>query len=157
MKFQGMDKATAKRIGEIAGEAMSSALAQHGVTVSRKGGTFDPAAGTLGIRFTFSVEGAANPDEHAFAKYQPRVFPRWNLGDEFTSNSVVYRLSGYRPRATKRPFLGTRVSDGKVFVFGFDAIERNLGTRDGAPIKRAIRGNAKISSDISDILSFIEN
>ena len=129
MTFDTMDKDTAKEIGATVTQLLREAMEAHGVTVKRGSGSYDPEAGTLGIRFTFSVAGADAPEIVEFNRYQYR-FPAYKLGDLFKVNGNTYTLAGYKPRATKRPFIAKRI-DGQSYVFGWDVLERHLGNKDG--------------------------
>ena len=128
MAFETMDKATAKQVGEVAVQALKEALKAHGVTVERGGGTYDPKAGTLGIKFTFTVAGADGKEVADFNRYHYR-FPAYEIGATFKSNGHTFTLAGYKPRSSKRPFVANR-SDGKTYVFGWDALEQKLGDKD---------------------------
>lgn len=132
MTFESMDKTTAGRISEIAEKALAEAMAGYGVEVTRSSGTFDPAKGSLGVRFTFTVSGSDAAHVVDFGRYNYR-FPKWHIGDEFhiaqKGRESLYRLAGYRPRASKRPFLIERVSDGKLGVMAFEALALKLGAK----------------------------
>ena len=130
MTIESMDQKAAEKIGAAAKKALEEAMKASGVTVTRGNGTFDPEAGTLGIKFTFAVANAPGPEAVDFNRYQFR-FPAWKLGATFQSNGETFTLSGYKPRSSKRPFVATR-SDGKQFVFGWDALEAKLGDKDQA-------------------------
>ena len=129
MTFDTMDKGTAKAIGATVTQLLREAMEAHGVTVKRGTGSYDPEAGTLGIRFTFSVAGADSPEVFAFKQYHYR-FPAYELGATFVSNGHKYTLAGYKPRAPKRPFVAKR-SNGDSSIFGWDVMERGLGNKDG--------------------------
>ena len=125
-----MDKKTAGIIGSSAKQVLEKSMEAQGVTVTRSGGTYDPEAGTVSIKFTFKLDGADPKEVVDFNRYQYR-FPAYSIGDQFKSNGHQYTLSGYRPRATKRPFIATR-EDGQAFLFTWDALESLLGDKDGA-------------------------
>tara|TARA_B100001245_G_C22712463_1_gene346619 strand:- start:180 stop:575 length:396 start_codon:yes stop_codon:yes gene_type:complete len=128
MTFKTMDKPTAGLVGKAAMKAMEEVMKSHGVKVERGGGTYDPAAGTLGIKFTFTLDGADGKEVADFNRYNYQ-FPAYEIGATFKSNGHIFTLAGYKPRSSKRPFVAKR-SDGKEFVFGWDALEQKLGDKD---------------------------
>jgi hypothetical protein len=129
MGFDKMDQTSSNFIGSAAKDALQQALEPLGVTVTRTGGTYDPDAGTLGIKFTFKLANADPQEKVDFLRYEYR-FPAYKFGAQFTSNGKEYTLAGYRPRASKRPFVGHRIPDGKAFVFGWETLTRELGNKE---------------------------
>jgi hypothetical protein len=114
--------------------AVTTILTQHGLVKGKRNARY-------GDIFKYSVE--ASPlivgdngvnlgskeaqDFIALGRSLGFTDPEAALGATFTSSGVEYVFEGYRVNAPKRPILGRRVSDGRSFIFGREALRRLPG------------------------------
>lgn len=140
--MEQMTKARAVKIGAIALKALKKAFEDEGIDVSRGNGSFDPDAGTLGVKFTFTIDGGMGKDAAAFQRYQSFRFPNWNLGDKLNLSGADWEVVGYRPRASKYPFVLKKCAGGEIRLHPWDTLEAKLGER---AVPNILRGKKQAS------------
>lgn len=116
-----IDCATAKQIGDAAEQALQEVATRFGLSLERKGGRYDPAAGTFAPKFEFSVEGS---EELAFAA-DARFFGLLP-GDYkavFLHNGTRFEVVGINRRARRLPIIARELGGARrKFKFTAEAV-----------------------------------
>ena len=126
-----MDKVKALQIrsqviGDLAALCDERGLALAVVGTVKYGPTY------VTINLTLSEIGVGgtvqSPEAEDFARFATLDdVPKSALGRTFVVAGAEFKLTGYNHRATKSPYLATRLSDGKRFKFTPAAIRREFG------------------------------
>lgn len=81
--------------------------------------------------FTIKVEGSQMVGDEVMTKeavayryHSMHEQTGFELFEEFTHNGVTFKVTGYRPRATKRPILCHNMSTGRDHVFPIGSLKR---------------------------------
>jgi hypothetical protein len=125
--MSGIDRNTAEQIGAACKEALAEVAEKFGLTVTLRGGSFDPSVGTFSPKIVFAVADAA---KNEFAEYaamfllEPEDFGREFT--EFPTGGRTFKICGIKPRATKRPILATEVVSGKRYAFPSEFVAKQL-------------------------------
>jgi len=126
-----MDRATAKKVAEDAKAALEAVAERHGLKLSFKAGSFDPA-GTYRPRVEFQAAGLAASE---WAQWAPEFgLAVEDFGAIFTTGGHSYAITGIKPSAYKRPILARELGGGKAFVFPAEAVKKALAL---ASVKKA--------------------
>jgi hypothetical protein len=126
--------ALCKQVAAEIDTAVDQILTKHGLQKSKRNARY-------GDIFKYSVEAApliagdngvnlGSEEAQAFVAFGRSLGftdPASALGKTFTSGGIEYVFEGYRSRAPKRPVLARRVSDGRSFIFGREALRRLPG------------------------------
>lgn len=129
MKISSFDKKTARIVSSRIMSQLKSLEDELGIKFNYKGGRFSNES------CTFKIEAAVlNSDGTVMTKEMQdlKTYGKMHgLTDEMLAKPVKlaanddnYMLIGYRPRATKHPFIAKRVKDGKEYVFGVNSVLR---------------------------------
>lgn len=108
--------------------ALQKLLADRGITVKYKGGSFTTNNATLKIEFaTVSESGEVNTREASDFKALAKVYglEPTDLGRTFTSGGVTYTITGLKSRSHRYPVLVKR-NDGRTFKFPADRVRFEL-------------------------------
>lgn len=138
--------ALCKQVGAEIDAAVDQILTKHGLQKSTRTARY-------GDIFKYSVEAAplvagdngvnlGSKEAQAFVAFGRSLGfadPESALGKTFTSGGVEYVFVGYRSRAPKRPVLARRVSDGRSFIFGREALRQLPGYDKTADPVAALR------------------
>jgi hypothetical protein len=115
----------AKTVTEDIQAAIAGVMAKHGLTV-------DKVSTTYGTEYAFKVKASVhqvnddginvNSAEMDHLKYYGPMYGIMDVESDIAGESIhidgrEYRPAGYKPRASKRPFLMKCLSDGKDYVF----------------------------------------
>jgi hypothetical protein len=118
-KVERFDKATCKKVGDIAANALREALAPLGVAVEAKGGRFDVTGAEFLPRFALTLKtvGGVEADRVIFERYCGDVNLRPDhYGATFRVNGKEVRLVGIEPGRGKYPLVVEPVGGGKRFL-----------------------------------------
>lgn len=125
-----MNREEAKTIRGILEDAVRT-VSLKGYKVELGRCTFDDMGAEFRLNVkTITEDGIALGKEAADFKRAAAMFglkPE-DLGREFVCAGDRYRLTGYRARASAKPFLGARVRDGRTFIFAERAVIAGLAT-----------------------------
>lgn len=125
-----MTHETANRIGEIATQALRTALAEYGVEVKSLSGRYDPTAAMLGKKWEFTLSGGTGKRD-AFARDCSSCFSQgvqW-LAPEDYERVIDYggrqvKLTGLNWRARRYAVEAVEVATGKGIRLETRAVER---------------------------------
>lgn len=119
-----LDKTTASQIGADVEAALQAVAEKHGLTLSYRGGTYDPTAGTYKPRIQFTTSDGA---ENEFRQYATLYgLEADDFGREFKAGSRRFRISGLAPRSRTRPILAEEIGTGKTYKFTADGAAQAL-------------------------------
>lgn len=127
MRYETLDRTAARDIGRRAEVALRGALAELGLDVQYRGGTFDPQDGTLRARFVISLsEVGGKPAEQVRFERNAPLFgiPAETYGRTVTFASSTYRLIGLMPLARRFPVIAKRESDGRTFKLPLASLDK---------------------------------
>lgn len=126
-----MDKDRALQIRQQIIEDLSAMCDERGLSLSVKGAAkYGDTYVILNLQLAeVGADGVAKSVEaENFAMFATLDdVPKSALGRTFVINGAEFRLMGYNHRATKSPYLATRLSDGARFKFTPAAIRREFG------------------------------
>jgi len=117
-----MDRATAKKVAEAADRALTAAMKELGLEVTRGHTTFGDAE--MSTKFTFSV--VARKTEAKADESEMLGFDRNILGMTFVQGRTTYTITDIHMRKPKFPIIA-KTANGKAFKFTPSAVARNLG------------------------------
>ena len=119
-----MNRQKAKKISAAIEAAMKSVEVEFGVKIEVSGGTFDAAGFKPRVQISEIVDGqVVTPELTALRVYYPDA-----EGREISLRGERFKVIGYRPRATKMPFVVEAMDgSGKTYVCGPDPV---LGRAD---------------------------
>jgi len=135
MNIKELTHPTVKQLRQKIQESLDSIGKEIGISFDLGSMRFRPNSGTVKLSFTLSKDGIPiNKLEQDFKDYfLKHGIPLEYLGKPFkTFSGNQMTLIGYRPRATKLPFVG-RNSQGTEYIFGRDQIINGF-KRNGNPI-----------------------
>jgi hypothetical protein len=117
-----MDRKTARELAEGVERDLKELADAYGLTVEVQGGKY--GADTYTPKVVFKEAGA---DQSQWALFAPMLgLPADALGREFTIKhgpySRSYKITGVRPKATKRPVMAEGTTDDKSYVFPADVV-----------------------------------
>jgi hypothetical protein len=115
--MSGIDRNTAEQIGAACKEALAEVAEKFGLTVTLRGGSFDPSVGTFSPKIVFA-------EYAAMFLLEPEDFGREFT--EFPTGGRTFKICGIKPRATKRPILATEVVSGKRYAFPSEFVAKQL-------------------------------
>ncbi len=121
MKITEMNRTNAKLVREILNEKLPSILQEYGLSFELGNARFDDD----GVKFTgfkLSVKGALSESEKAL-KYEleSRDSMEWKMLDQnkiARLDGMDIALVGFKPRATKKPFIIRDLNTNKEYVIG---------------------------------------
>ena len=127
MKITEMNRTNAKLVREILNEKLPSILQEYGLSFELGNARFDDD----GVKFTgfkLSVKGALSESEKAL-KYEleSRDSMEWKMLDQnkiAKLDGMDIVLVGFKPRATKKPFIIRDLNTNKEYVIGESLAER---------------------------------
>ncbi len=127
MKITEMNRTNAKLVREILNEKLPSILQEYGLSFELGNARFDDD----GVKFTgfkLSVKGALSESEKAL-KYEleSRDSMEWKMLDQnkiARLDGMDIALVGFKPRATKKPFIIRDLNTNKEYVIGESLAER---------------------------------
>ena len=127
MKITEMNRTNAKLVREILNEKLPSILKEYGLSFELGNARFDDD----GVKFTgfkLSVKGALSESEKAL-KYEleSRDSMEWKMLDQnkiARLDGMDIALVGFKPRATKKPFIIRDLNTNKEYVIGESLAER---------------------------------
>jgi len=127
MKITEMNRTNAKLVREILNEKLPSILQEYGLSFELGNARFDDD----GVKFTgfkLSVKGALSESEKAL-KYEleSRDSMEWKMLDQnkiAKLDGMDIALVGFKPRATKKPFIIRDLNTNKEYVIGESLAER---------------------------------
>jgi hypothetical protein len=119
-----IDRNTAKLIGAACEEALREVAEKYGLTVTVRGGSYDPNVGTFTPKIVFAEADAAKNEFDMYAHLY--MLNADDFGKEFVSRGHTYRVSGIKTRATKMPILATEVGTDKVYKFASEIVVKAL-------------------------------
>ena len=126
-----MDKDKALQVRSQVIEDLAALCDERGLSLSVQGTVkYGPTYVTLTLQFAEVGAGGVVQSREAedFAMFATLDdVPKSALGRTFVVNGAEFKLTGYNLRATKSPYLATRLSDGKRFKFTPAAIRREFG------------------------------
>ena len=128
---QNLDAAAVKMLGEVAETAVREALAEYGVTVKRRGTTYQPLEATLKFKIAVTSPTGETQVERTFKELANLFDLREDdLGKTFQSGGKTFKVVGLLPNRPKRPVLCEDAARaGKQFVFTAEGVKRALATR----------------------------
>ena len=106
------NRATAKSLRPTLQEALAAVAAEYGIDIEVKGARFSDTSCTYKLQCSvIGEEGEVKtPEARALELYHPELVNQLCLMDE-------YKIVGFRTRASKRPLIIERLSDGKKFTY----------------------------------------
>ena len=127
MKITEMNRTNAKLVREILNEKLPPILQEYGLSFELGNARFDDD----GVKFTgfkLSVKGALSESEKAL-KYEleSRDSMEWKMLDQnkiAKLDGMDIALVGFKPRATKKPFIIRDLNTNKEYVIGESLAER---------------------------------
>ena len=127
MKITEMNRTNAKLVREILNEKLPSILQEYGLSFELGNARFDDD----GVKFTgfkLSVKGALSESEKALRdELQTRDSMEWKMLDQnkiAKLDGMDIALVGFKPRATKKPFIIRDLNTNKEYVIGESLAER---------------------------------
>ncbi len=127
MKITEMNRTNAKLVREILNEKLPSILQEYGLSFELGNARFDDD----GVKFTgfkLSVKGALSESEKALRdELQTRDSMEWKMLDQnkiARLDGMDIALVGFKPRATKKPFIIRDLNTNKEYVIGESLAER---------------------------------
>ncbi len=118
-------------------KALAAVASKHGVTITRKNGSFARDGSYATIKFELASIGSEGEsftkEAQEFKLHAERYGMDPNsLGSIINFNGKKYRLTGLAPSRKKFPISAERVSDGKKFKLPASAVAtKTLGTVEG--------------------------
>jgi hypothetical protein len=126
-KITTIDRANHALLTKAIDTALAAVGAEFGVQLKTTNGKYSNGGhGHVTVEMgVISADGNAETKEASDFRSMAQYYDMEpsDLGMEFTSNGVAYRLSGIAPRSRKYPFLAERVRDGAVFKFTRNVIQ----------------------------------
>lgn len=126
MPITTIDRAAARKISAATQKALDEVAEELGLTVTVKGGKFDPSVGTYVPKVEFALEGAAE-----------REFARLSLAFDYVGaadygaileiGGKQIELIGIRRRARTYPFIGREVGGTKQYKLPEHSVRSALG------------------------------
>lgn len=130
-----IDRNAAKLISAACEEALQEVAERFGLTVSLRGGSFDPSAGTYKPKVEFAMADSA---EKSFARdcryiyadgdFDKPLVPS-DFGAEFVSQGRTFKVVGVNLRAPKFPILAEDVANGQTYTFGNGVVKTIIAKR----------------------------
>ena len=127
MKITEMNRTNAKLVREILNEKLPSILQEYGLSFELGNARFDDD----GVKFTgfkLSVKGALSESEKALKhELESRDSMEWKMLDQnkiARLDGMDIALVGFKPRATKKPFIIRDLNTNKEYVIGESLAER---------------------------------
>lgn len=127
-KIRSIDRATVRMLRERMEEVLQPLANELGVTIEGGNGSYEPTNATLKMKISVinSDGDVLTKEAQAFKTHAPfHGLSPDHLNAQMIVAGTSYTLTGYKPRATKRPFLGKRY-DGRNFVFGPQTVIQGL-------------------------------
>lgn len=127
-----IDRKACTTISRAAEEALKAVAEQYGLTLTIKGGKFDPSVGTFSPKVEFSVGDAGRKAWEAsvgllYSNYPAQWLTAEDFGATFTSQGKTYELVGINLRAPKFPINAKCLTDGKTYKLTEAGVKRGLG------------------------------
>ena len=127
-----IDRATAKAIAERAEQALQNVADELGLTLTYKGGKFDPTTGTFAPKFEFSVETAGESKFAQQVRLLSSNYPNeWltasDFGATFTAQGKQFKIFAINLKAPKFPIQAKCLTDGKNYKFSELSVKIALG------------------------------
>jgi len=112
--------------------ALQEVAKQFGLTLTIKGGKFDPVTGTFAPKVEFAVEGADRNEWDAsvnllYSNHPTQWLTKDDFGATFTSGGKTYELVGINLRAPKFPINAKCLTDGKTYKLTEAGVKRSMG------------------------------
>ena len=127
MKITKMNRTNAKLVRDILNDKLPSILQEYGLSFELGNARFDDD----GVKFTgfkLSVKGALSESEKALRdELQTRDSMEWKMLDQnkiAKLDGMDIALVGYKPRATKNPFIIRDLNTNKEYVIRESLAER---------------------------------
>lgn len=122
-KILGANRANTRKVMEILNDHMAELpIADFEKKTGRV--TYDPSTGEISFKMTIrlpmedgTVADAKEVRDFNAYKHRHPELADVNVGDVFKLRRTRYEVTGYRPRAHKRPLLVRNLNTGKMFVF----------------------------------------
>ena len=132
-KINSFDKAATQTVMTELDALLADFAATRGISISKVGGDtlkFSAQFATIGENGAVNTAESQAWKAHSGLDYSDLTlagFTADDLGAEFTSQGKVFAITGYKPRARKRPLLAKEVGTDKQFVFPLEAVARLMG------------------------------
>ena len=142
-----IDRNTANEISKATEAALKEVAERFGITVTIKGGKFDPANGKFLPKVEFCVEGAADNEWNTNINLLRSNWTnhKWLFPGDYKRvikmNGKEYELVGINIRAPKFPIEAKCLTDGKSYRLTEPAVRKALG-RTQAGVDYSAEGNA---------------
>lgn len=129
MKMTQINRTTLKWLRPLIVKALEPLSEELGIQLKLGNATFSIT------NFTFKLEGALQNSDGTFDTKEREDFKSHafmyglkatDLDKEFEYERDTYTIVGFKPRSTKYPILGKRVSDGKIFKFPVHTVRDQL-------------------------------
>lgn len=128
-KTTSFDKATIREIREAVNEALSPVAMKYGIAIRAQNASY------TGTNVTMKIEMSLVNSEGQTQTREVQDFERCayrfglvasDFGRVFEAQGSMFKISGLRVRASKKPIVATRTRDGKAFIFSSEAVKRYL-------------------------------
>jgi len=120
MTITTIDRSACRVLRDALNEAVKSVADQYDVTIKAGSANFSPESVTFKVEVCVKGEDGQTQDKAA-ADFKQNAWKYGlspdDLDREFSTGTDTYRLVGCKPRASKYPLIGERITDGKRFKF----------------------------------------
>lgn len=130
-KLTEFSRAAVRTILDECQEALAPIAEKYGLTLDRKGRTYQDDA--MPVMYQFLIKeigedgGELSSAGKAFISHAPLYgLEPSDLGKEFESRGATYKITGFNPRSHKYPIQATNLKTGKAFKFTVENVKGKL-------------------------------
>lgn len=113
-----INKETCRKIDQLAQSALKKVADDLGLTLTAKGGTFDPGTGTFTPKFEFALAEAPKAEFVRSVKSLTTFGDKWITADDYEIEVTIagrrFQVVGCNLRAKKYPFDIREISTGEL-------------------------------------------